>query len=166
MAMDITGAKWGAVTVLHRGIFLMTHVFQRDEEMIARIRDAAVDFNRRVKKYVEAQETEWYQFTTTESASKIFDKAIDDEISLPELEADVQSIQEIQADIKDLTTQLDITQARIMGKMGDYKRLRAGRYDVVWGELHYKAVPEKVVPAKEARIIRVSKLKVKENDNV
>jgi hypothetical protein len=53
-----------------------------------------------------------------------------------------------------------------MGKMGDYKRLRAGRYDVVWGELHYKAVPEKVVPAKEARIIRVSKLKVKENDNV
>ena len=50
-----------------------------------------------------------------------------------------------------------------MARMGDAKYAKAGKYNVTWGEINYKAKPETVVPAKEARTIRVNKLKVKEN---
>ena len=46
--------------------------------------------------------------------------------------------------------------------MGDSKYGNAGRYKVVWGEINYKAMPEKVVPAKEARTVRISKLRIKD----
>ena len=66
--------------------------------------------------------------------------------------------------MKDLEQQLEVTQARVMGSMGDAKILRAGRFNVTWPTISYKAVPEKRVPAKEARTIRMGKLRIKEDD--
>lgn len=164
MQMDITEAKWGAVAVLHRGIKLIIHVFPIDSEVVSAIRDASVDFDRRVQKYVDNQETEWYEFTTSQSAAKIFDQASDDMISLPNMEKDIETLSQIKQDISSLESEYDHIQARVMANMGDHKHLQAGAWSVVWPNINYKAVPEKVVPAKPARTIRASKLRIKHND--
>lgn len=164
MAMDIMDCDWGAVTVLHKGIKLVTHVFKRDNQLINELRDAAVDFKKRVDKYKEADETDWYQFTSTRSAANIFDEANDSILAIPALEKDIQTITEIRDNIKDLEQQLEATQASVMGSMGAAKILMAGKYKVTWPTMNYRAVPEKIVPAKEARTIRINKLRIKEND--
>ena len=163
MAMDIMDCDWGVVAVLHRGIKLVLHVFQRDKELIEDIKVAAIDFDRRVQKYKQNEEIEWYDFTTPRSAAKVFDEATDDTVDLSDMETDIQTIQETRQDMKDLQELHDVTTARVMARMGDAKYAKAGKYNVTWGEINYKAKPETVVPAKEARTIRVNKLKVKEN---
>ena len=162
MAMEVMGCSWGAVAVLHRGIKMITHVFERDEALIADIKTAAIDFDRRVQKFKENEETEWYDFTTTKSAAKIFDEASDDTVDLSDMENDIQTIQQSRDDIKDLEQTIDVTSARVMARMGDCKYANAGRFKVVWGEINYEAMPEKLVPAKEARTIRVNKLRIKD----
>ena len=163
MAMDIMDCDWGVVAVLHRGIKLVLHVFYRDKELIENIRIAAIDFDRRVQKYKNHQEVEWYDFTTPKSAAKVFDEATDDTVDLSDMENDIQTIQETRQDIKDLQEIHDVTTARVMARMGDAKYGKAGNYHITWGEINYKAKPETLVPAKEARTIRVNKLKVKVN---
>lgn len=163
MAMEIMDCDWGVVAVLHRGIKLVLHVFQRDKELIEDIKVAAIDFDRRVQKYKQNEEIEWYDFTTPRSAAKVFDEATDDTVDLSDMETDIQTIQETRQDMKDLQELHDVTTARVMARMGDAKYAKAGKYNVTWGEINYKAKPETVVPAKEARTIRVNKLKVKEN---
>ena len=162
MAMEIMGCSWGAVAVLHRGIKMITHVFEKDEELINDIKTAAIDFDRRVQKFRENEETEWYDFTTARSASKVFDQASEDTVDLSDMENDIQTIQESRDDIKDLEQTIDVTSARVMARMGDSKYGNAGRFKVVWGEINYRAMPEKLVPAKEARTIRVNKLRIKD----
>jgi len=162
MAMDIVDAQWGAVAVLHKGIKLMIHVFPRDVDTMAMIRDAAVDFDRRVQKYVTNQETEWYEFKSPKSAAKIYDRATDDEIDLSDITQDIQYIVENQDQIHALQEETDHLQARVMARMGDYKHARAGHYKIVWGERTYKPTPEKVIPAKPGNTIRLSKIKIKE----
>jgi len=163
MALDIVDAKWGAVAVLHKGIKLIIHVFPRDSGVVNSIRDAAIDFNRRVQHYIDAEETKWYEFQTTSECAKIYNEADDEIISLPQLENDIQSILDMQDHKKTLEQELDHAQAKIMAKMGAAKRLQAGNFNVVWGDINYKAVPEKVIPAKPARTIRSSKLRIKNN---
>jgi len=164
MAMDIMGCEWGAVAVLHKGIKLAIHVFKRDNTLINEIRDTAVDFKKRVDKYKEAEETDWYQFTSTRSAAAIFDEVNDSVLAIPALEDEVKAVDQMRQDIKLLEQRLEVTQANIMGKMGAAKILRAGKYSVTWPTINYKAVPEKIVPAKEARTIRINKLRIKKDD--
>ena len=102
MAMDIMDCDWGVVAVLHRGIKLVLHVFQRDKELIEDIKVAAIDFDRRVQKYKQNEEIEWYDFTTPRSAAKVFDEATDDTVDLSDMETDIQTIQETRQDMKDL----------------------------------------------------------------
>lgn len=161
--MDIMNASWGAVCVLYRGIYLRVFVYKRDEEIIQQIRDAAVDFNRRVEKFKTSQETEWYDFTSTKSAAEVFDQDSGEAVDINDMEDKVQTILQIKEDIKDLEGQLDLYQSQVMAKMRDAKYGNAGKYFVTWSTISYKAVPEKVVPAKPARIIRSTSLRIKEN---
>lgn len=159
--MMITGAKWGAVCVLYRGITLRIFVYGRDEEIMSQIRGAAVDFERRVKLYKENDETDWYEINKVSDATRIYDSATDDVLEDDSLADDVTRIKELEELMVKMKGEIESCQTRIMSTMRDYKHLVTGPYRVTWGELNYKATPEKVVPAKPARTIRVSKLKIK-----
>ena len=52
-------------------------------------------------------------------------------------------------------------QAEIMAKMADRKYDNAGQDLVTWGEMNFKAVPEKIDPAKPARTVRNANLRIK-----
>lgn len=153
--------KWGAVGVLYRGIQLRIFVYKRDEKMIQDIREAAIDFDNRLNKYQRDQETDWYEFTNTQDAKDIFDEATQDTIDLgDDLAQKAERIIEIEQDMKDLAQELETYQAQIMANMRDHMWANAGNYTIKWGQINYKPVPEKIVPAKPARTIRVNKLRI------
>ena len=155
--------RWGAVGVLYRGIQLRIFIFERDEKLIQEIRQAAVDFDLRVQKFRHNGEADWYDFVNGQDASEVFDDAKEDTIELSDKEEDLaQRIIELEQDIKDMQLELEVHQAKIMARMGDYKYANAGRYHVKWGKLNYKPQPARTVPAKPARSIRVKKLRITE----
>jgi len=49
-----------------------------------------------------------------------------------------------------------------MDQMRDAEICNAGRYKISWPMRHYKAQPAKTVPAKEAYVIRQSKLSIRD----
>jgi len=153
--------RWGAVCVLYKGVQLRIFLYKRDEILIRQIHDAAIDFDKRVNKYRENDETEWYPIQTTKEASEMFEDVTEETIDLNDEFADkAERIIEIEQDIKSLTQELETYQAQIMANMRDYKYANAGQYHIAWGSMNYKAVPEKVIPAKPARTVRVKKLRI------
>lgn len=159
--MMCTGAKVGVVCVLYRGVQLRLFVYAEDLEIQKQIADAAIDFDRRVKKFKESQEIDWYDINTTKDATKIFDEDSGEVVDLNDMEDSAKSILQIKDDIKDLEEQLEFHQSKIMAKMRDAKYANAGKYQITWGTINYKAMPEKIIPAKPARTIRVNSLRIK-----
>jgi predicted phage-related endonuclease len=164
MQMDITGAKWGAVCVLYRGTTLKTFLYERDEETIAHIHIAITDFQRRLDKYKTNDEIEWYDITSPEEASRIFNEAEKTEVNLPEVEQYAEKIIEFREMIRDLESKVSAYETKIMDEMRDNQYAISGRYKISWPMINYKAVPEKVFPAKEARSIRQSKLRIRDRE--
>jgi hypothetical protein len=165
MQMDITGAKWGAVCVLYKGTTLKTFVYQRDEEVIAKIHEAVIDFQRRLDKYKTNDETEWYDMESTKEAASIFDEAEKTEIELDEVEEDVNKIIELRQIHSDIEEQIKNHELRIMNLMRDHQYALVGQHKVSWPMINYKGTPEKIVPAKPARTVRQSKLRIRSVDN-
>ena len=165
MQMDTYGAKWGAVCVLYKGTTLKVFVYQRDEEVIARIHTAITDFQRRLDKYKNNDEVEWYDIQDTREAAAIFDEAEKTEIDLSNKADHVKKIVQIREMITDLEDKQKQLEVEVMKDMRDHAYARAGDYHVTWTMINYKATPEKVVPAKPARTIRASKLRIRELGN-
>ena len=164
MQMDTVGATWGAVCVLYRGTTLRTFVYQRDVDVLAQIHDAINDFQRRLDKYKTNDEVEWYEIKTPSEASSIFDHPDKDEVEIPEAEHYAEKIIEFRDMIKDLEEQIDLHQIQIMNFMRDNQHAISGRYKISWPVINYKAQPEKIVKAKEARTIRQSKLRIRDRE--
>jgi len=164
MQMDTVGATWGAVCVLYRGTTLRTFVYQRDVDVLAQIHEAINDFQRRLDKYKTNDEIEWYDIKTPSEASSIFDQPDKDEIEIPEAEHYAEKIIEFRDMIKDLEEQIDLHQIQIMNFMRDNQHAISGRYKISWPVINYKAQPEKIVKAKEARTIRQSKLRIRDRE--
>lgn len=165
MQMDTYGAKWGAVCVLYKGTTLKVFVYQRDEEVIARIHTAITDFQRRLDKYKNNDEVEWYDIQDTREAAAIFDEAEKTEIDLSNKADHVKKIVQIREMITDLEDKQKELEVEVMKDMRDHAYAKAGDYHVTWTMINYKATPEKVVPAKPARTIRASKLRIREVGN-
>lgn len=55
---------------------------------------------------------------------------------------------------------------RLKDAMRDHGVARTHRYEIKWPMRHYKAQPERVVPAKEAYSVRQSTVSIKEMKNV
>lgn len=161
--MMCTGAKVGFVFVLYKGVQLRIFGFKADDEMQKQIADAAIDFKRRLMKYEQAQETEWYPIENIKDAQNIYDQSTEETVNLAEMEYKVEAIVRMREDIKDMETQIELFQAQIMAQMADRKYANAGKYLVTWGEMNFKAVPEKIVPAKPARTVRNANLRIKYN---
>jgi len=165
MQMDTYGTKWGAVCVLYKGTTLKVFVYQRDEEVIARIHEAITDFQRRLDKYKNNDEVEWYDIQDTREAASIFDEAEKTEIELSDKAEHVKKIVQIREMIADLEDKQKELEVEVMKDMRDHAYAKAGDYHVTWTMINYKATPEKVVPAKPARTIRASKLRIRELGN-
>lgn len=165
MQMDTYGASWGAVCVLYKGTTLKVFVYQRDEEAIARMHEAIIEFQRRLDKYKNNDEVEWYDIQDTKEAAAIFDEAEKTEIDLSDKAEHVKKIVEIREMILDLEEKQKELEVEIMKDMRDHAYATAGGYKVTWTMLNYKPTPERIVPAKPARTIRASKLKIREVGN-
>lgn len=163
--MAIMNAKWGCIGVLYKGMFLRCFLYVPDQDMITTIKELSYDFERRVEKYKTAQETEWYELTNGAEAARIFDDASDSEIELPNAEETVKRILSLRQTIADAEEEVGQLEGEIMMEMRDNNIARTPNYTINWPTMNYKAVPEKIIPAKPARKIRISKLRIKENNN-
>ena len=164
MQMDTTGAEWGAVCVLYRGTTLKIFVYQRDDKLISTITEAILEFQKRLDLYKTNQEVSWYPIRTPAEASAIFDKPEKTEIEIPEVEEYAQKIVELRDEIKVNDEQIKLAEIQIMDFMRDNQYAVSGRYKISWPTINYKAQPQKIVPPKEARTIRQSKLRIRDRE--
>ena len=160
--MDIRESKWGALCVLYRGTQLRIFLYERNEDQVNMIRNAVEDFQERLDTYKVSQEIEWYPLSDSFEASRVFDRTEKRTIELPEIEIQAEKIITIREQIMELEAQIDRLQINIMEQMRDAEVCNAGRYKISWPMRQYKAQPAKTVPAKEAYIIRQSKLSIKD----
>jgi predicted phage-related endonuclease len=160
--MDIMKASWGALCVLYKGTTLRIFLYAVNQDQVNMIHQAAEDFQRRLNKYKTNQEIEWYELQNGFEASRIFDRAEKSTIELPEIEIQAEKIIELREKIMELENAIDRLQVNIMEQMRDNEVCNAGRYKISWPMRQYKAQPAKTVPAKEAYVIRQSKLSIKD----
>ena len=65
--------------------------------------------------------------------------------------------------IKDAKVHKDLCMEKLKKAMGNHISARVSNYSLEWGFISYKAQPEKVIPAKEARTIRKSSIRIKKS---
>lgn len=160
--MDIMEAKWGAVCVLYRGTTLRIFLYERNEDQVNLIHQAVEEFQAKLDKYKSNEEIDWYPLDNSFEASRIFDRAEKNTIEMPEIELQAEKILEMREHIAELENAIDRIQIHIMEQMRDAEVCNAGRYKISWPMRQYKAQPAKTVPAKEAYVIRQSKLSIKD----
>lgn len=160
--MNIMKASWGALCVLYKGTTLRIFLYPINEDHVNMIHNAVEDFQERLDKYKTNQEIEWYPLNDSFEASRVFDRAEKSTIELPEVEIQAEKIITIREQISELEAQIDRLQINIMEQMRDAEVCNAGRYKISWPMRQYKAQPAKTVPAKEAYVIRQSKLSIKD----
>lgn len=161
MQMDTTGAKWGCLCVYYQGTELRLFLYERDEELIAEMHKAIIDFQRRLDKWKTQDEIEWYEMSSTQESSVIFDSPEKTTISLPTLEDSANYIYQLRKEIKQKEEAIERTSTEMMDEMRDNEKAIMGNFLVEWKTINYKATAERIVPAKPARSIRQSKLKIK-----
>ena len=160
--MNIMKASWGALCVLYKGTTLRIFLYPINEDHVNMIHNAVEDFQMRLDKYKTNQEIEWYPLSDSFEASRVFDRAEKSTIEMPEIEIQAEKIIELREKIMELETAIDKLQINIMDQMRDAEVCNAGRYKISWPMRQYKAQPAKTVPAKEAYVIRQSKLSIKD----
>jgi len=64
--------------------------------------------------------------------------------------------------IKDVKFHKELCMDKLKEAMGNHICARAKNYNINWGFVNYKAQPEKIIPAKQARTVRKKTLGIKE----
>lgn len=160
--MDIMEASWGALCVLYKGTQLRIFLYEYNEDQVNMIRQAAIEFNEKLDKYKRDSEIDWYPLATSAEATRIFDQAEKETVEIPEIELQAEKIISLREAITEAEEAIDRLQRNIMDQMRDAEICHAGRYKISWPMRHYKAQPAKTVPAKEAYVIRQSKLSIRD----
>ena len=161
--MDITGAKWGAVCVLYQGTELRIFLFAPHEEMQAKIRKAAFDFESKITHWSETGEVEWYDpATPAEYGTKWPGDANLDSVDLGEWGATLaERIVKAKEQIKTLETKITEDETELKEMLGNATLAHAEEFRISWPIRSYQAQPEKVVPAKPAHSMRQSTVTIK-----
>jgi predicted phage-related endonuclease len=163
--MDIIGAKWGAVCTLYRGVALRVYLFAPHEATISRVKSAVVDFENRLTKFKNDGVIDYYPPQDSADASRTWPEAQEDAepINLGE-EEDwlVKQILDAKEKIKLHEEIISECEAKIKAMMRESSVAFTQHYSVEWPMRHYKAQPERIVPAKAASVVRQSTLKIKE----
>lgn len=162
--MLCTGAKWGAVCVLYRGIEMRIFVYPRLQTVIDQITDAVTQFERR------KIGPDWYSPVSTADAAKVWANAEEDApavqmgVEAASLIDDILTARQV---IKASEATLEAASASLMEMLGNHTEglvtdADGHQYRVRWPVRKYKAQPEKVTPAKEAYTIRLKTLDIKD----
>ena len=161
--MDITGAKWGAVCVLYQGTELRIFLFAPHEEMQAKIRKAAFDFESKITHWSETGEVEWYDpATPAEYGTKWPGDANLDSVDLGEWGATLaERIVKAKEQIKTLETRITEDETELKEMLGNATKAHAEEFRISWPIRTYQAQPEKIVPAKPAHSMRQSTVTIK-----
>lgn len=161
--MMVTGAKWGAVFTLYRGTHMRVFLFERHPATIETITEAVKEFQRRADIYKETGVVEYYPPASSSDANTVWSEGIDREIELDhQCEIWAQEIADTKEEINELKAFIEDRETKIKASMQEATKAKAGRYKISWPMRHYKAQPERVVPAKEATVTRQSTLTIKE----
>jgi len=161
--MDCYGASWGAVCTLYKGTRLRIFLFERHQGTLNLIADAVKDFQRRLDLYRETKTIDWYPPKDSADASRMFPVGTDDEpVHLGEEEDFwAHEILACKAEIKNLEDRMDTAEKKLKEILGSNTCGITGSHEIYWPMRHYAAQPEKTMPAKEARVVRQSTLKIK-----
>lgn len=158
--VEITGCSWGMLVVFsHIANEIRYFFYERDPAFSEQLRVLADDWQQRVK-----TET-YFDPETSDDAYVMFE---DIPVAEDVLEMDKGYInmitrqQKIEADIKELEKEKDCIQTALMAKIANHEKAVCGDYSLDWGYINYKATPEKVMPAKEAKIVRRKMVRIKE----
>jgi len=155
-SMEILDAEYGVLIVLY-GADLRTFIYQRQVGFAKKLKEIVLDFDKRV------EEENWYIPECSDDAYMIFDKVEDDENVLILDEDTVEDIDQyltLKGVAKQAEETADLLMTNIMVAMGNHSKGRSEDYKVDWGTRNYKATKERVVPAKEARSIRLKTPKI------
>lgn len=162
--MMVTGAKWGAVCTLYRGTKLRIFLFKPHEVTQKAIERAVIDFQGRLDFYKEHGSIDWYPPISSADATKLYPTGDNDE--LIHLSDNAQElcalILDAKQNIKDIEEKINFWETSLKDMLKDHTKGVAGSYRLTWPMRHYKAQPERVVPAKEASVIRQSTITIKE----
>jgi len=155
LQMMAVKASFGILITLHRGIERHIKIYRYDEQIAQRIKDICKEFAERV----ESEEP--YKPVNVDDAQKAYPEA-DGGIDLPGLTDQVDRLVKLRQDAKNLDSEIDALQTEIMTAMQDAEEASIGAYRVMWPVRKYKATQERVVPAKEAREVRLKTLQIKQ----
>ena len=157
-------AKWGVIATLYQGSRLVLYVYEPDADMQRQIVEAAEDFYKRLAA------PDYYPSDTIEEAASAYPNVEDDlpEVDLggndPNTAEDFYEAKRAQKEVNGLVNTLE---AQIIDKMGLHQKgvyrndLGLEVFTVERKMRHYKATPEKVIPAKPARSERQKSLTFK-----
>lgn len=162
--MLVTGHKWGAVCVLYQGIEMRVFLFAPHKETQSAIVKAVGEFESRLETYRQTGGIDWYPPQTSKELDRIYPAAAEDaELELPaaaEIKAEI--IAGGKAKIREIEASIEAAEKELKQLLGQAAKGRAGHYLVSWPMRHYKAQPEKLMPAKDAYSVRQSTITVKE----
>jgi len=161
--MAIMNSKWGAVCTLYRGTKLRIFLFERHDATQSAIQAAVSDFQSRLDHYKATGDVKYYDALNSSDANRKYPTAGGKEISLaPSAEELCQKILEFKEEIKGKQEVINFYETSLKEDLRDASRAVGSRYLVSWPMRHYKAQPERLVPAKDATVIRQNTLTIKE----
>ena len=155
-SMEILDAEYGVLIVLY-GADLRTFIYQRQADFAQKLKEVVMDFDRRI------EEEDWYIPECSDDAYMIYDKADEDEnvmILDSDTVEDIDQYMTLMGVAKQAEQTADLLMTNIMVAMGNHSKARSEDYKIDWSMRNYKATEERVVPAKEARSIRLKKPKI------
>lgn len=152
--MMVTDAEFGVLITLYRGIERHIVIYRRNPEIQDRILQICHDFRDRV------ESESMYKPVNVDDASKTYPEC-SGAVELAEYDDRVERLLRLRQDAKDIENEIEALQTAIMQQMQDAEVATCGKYIVKWPVRHYKAQPEKVTPAKDARSVRLKTLQIK-----
>jgi len=155
MQMMATGAQFGVLISLHRGIERRITIYTASPTIQTRIDELCDEFLER------AAAEDYYPPVTVSDATQAPASDEKTERDIGDKDETIDRLLELQAQRSAIDDEIERLQVEIMDAIGDAHIGTTPTYRVEWPVRHYKAQPEKVTPAKEARTIRLKTLKIK-----
>lgn len=162
--MDIKAATYGVLVICYQSIYWRYFIYERDDEMVARIHELVKDMDRRIK------EEDFFPPKSPSDAGLIYQDAKDEHIELEEDALDfIDLYNHAEKSIKHWQSVKEDAQVSLMSLLGENTSgsvtLQDTTYHVKWPVRTYKPQPEKVTPAKPGYTARQKSISIKEITN-
>jgi predicted phage-related endonuclease len=162
--MDIVKAKWGCVATLYGGTELRLFLFMPHEDTLDAIDRVTTVFQKKLDFWKETGGIDYFPPQNSKDADTMFPKAFEELEPVPlgvGASKWAERILSNKEKIAELTEEISEAEAELKNMMQTNGMAIAGQYQIKWGMRAFKAQPEKVVPAKDAYVVRQSTLTVK-----